>query len=155
MACSSSTANIDGVGATADGFVMFGSHEKGEDIHGNPLGYENVLWLGSSTPAADPVGIIEGTLEEVGGPNPLLQPVAGGVTITDADGHHSEVTAGTDGWYSTLAKPGTYSMAGHSLAYQDGKYACGSRLSGSDMNGDPVIVRAGAVSHVDLLCQLR
>ena len=144
-----------GIGATDDGVVAFGSNVKGEDIRGFPAATEDVLWRGTSTPPAHPVGIIEGTLEEIGGPRPLLQPVAGTATITSAGGHSIDVAAGSDGWYSTLAQPGTYSMAGHSPQYQDGKDACGSRLAGSDMDGDPVIVRVGVVTHVDLLCTVK
>jgi len=148
-------ASADGIGVTDDGVAVFGTNVRAEDTRGNPSATDTVLWLGSSTPAASPAGIIEGTLEEVGGPKPLLRPVAGTVTITAPNGHTMEVPVGPDGWYSVPAVPGTYHPVGHSPAYGSGKYACDSQIVGSDEEGEPVIVRASVVSHVDLLCQVR
>ena len=53
---------ISGVGATTDGFVIFGQANVTDQPVGNDLTHQRiVLWMGSSTPSSPPVGIVEGS----------------------------------------------------------------------------------------------
>ncbi len=151
-------ARADGVGATTDGFAIFGeanmsvSQEPGSD---DVIGSDAVIWFGAGTPPTS-TGTLEGSLREVGGPPPGLdRGVAGTITVTGPDGRATAVTADGRGRYSATLAPGRYEAVGHSPSYGGGAYDCEPWRSGSDTGGNPIVISPHDVSHVDFICSIR
>lgn len=143
-----------GVGVSNDGFAIFGygnvtgGRVAAKPLSQDPLGQDTVLWLGSNTPSNAPVGIIEGTMREVGGPPPGIDKrLPGSLTASRTDG--KPVTAAVDGAgrFSLSLAPGKYHVVGHSPQYGDGTYDCEA--------GGPVTVTAHTVTHIELVCSIR
>ena len=140
-------ARADAVGATSDGFAIFGRADitgNGVPGTGDPIRQEDVLWLGSSSPASTD-GIIEGSLREIGGPPPGLDKgITGSMDVTYPDGHVATTPIGAGGRFSFTAGPGTYKIVGHSPGFGNGTYDCSA--------AGPVRVTANNVTHVELVC---
>ena len=145
---------ISGVGATADGAAIFGqSNINGTETQNDPTRQDLVLWMGSGTPASSPVGIVEGSLREVGGIK-QVPAVAGTIRFTSADGHEVDTATDPSGRYAISLPPGSYTAVGTSPSYQNGAYDCIATIADSGAPSGPVDVRAGTVSHIDLDCEI-
>jgi hypothetical protein len=147
-------AQAIGIGVTGDGFAIFGSGNvtggrvAGQPLDKDPLGQDEVLWLGSKTPSRTPLGIVEGTMREAGGPPPgINQRVTGSLTATAIDGRRFTASVGAAGRFSSPLPPGEYHVVGHSPAYGNGTYDCEA--------GGPINVKAYMVTHIELVCPIR
>jgi hypothetical protein len=147
-------AQAIGIGVTNDGFAIFGygnvtgGRVAAKPLSQDPLGLDNVLWLGPNAPSNTPLGIIEGTMREVGGPPPGIDTrVAGSLTATAPDGNHVTASVDAAGRFSLQLPPGKYHVVGHSPQYGDGTYDCES--------GGPITVTAHTVTHIELVCPIR
>ena len=149
-------ARAEGVGITADGVAVFGrANISGSGAIGDPIRQDQVLWMGSSAAPAASTGIVEGTMDEVGGPAPgIVKGIEGSLTATDAAGHTSTIAVAAGGTFSSGLAPGTYTFVGHSPLYNGGDGRCGARFAGGDELGDTFIVRAGKLVHVEVVCAI-
>jgi hypothetical protein len=99
--------------------------------------------LGACNAHSD-TGTISGHLFAVGGPAPgAPRPLPGTVFFTGRFGVHVDVAS--DGTFSVILPQGTYTLAGRSPLYGDGKYVCQATAE--------VTVRSGGVTSADVLCQ--
>ncbi len=83
----------------------------------------------------------------VGGPVNVTIPVAGSITIQgDAE---RTVEVGSDGAFSIAVPPGRYTLTGHSPQYNvnGGEGLC--------RGVKPVVVRTGAITSVDVGCDMK
>jgi hypothetical protein len=102
----------------------------------------------TSCGAAGPSGVVQGTLEAVGGPVPGPgRPLKGSITLRDSGGTVFAATVGSDGVFSVRVPIGTYAITGRSPLYEGGNTDCDS--SGS------VTLSVGATIHVVVSCQER
>jgi hypothetical protein len=143
-----------GVGVSNDGFAIFGygnvtgGRVAAKPLSQDPIGVDEVLWLGVNAPSNAPVGIIEGTMREVGGPPPgINKRLPGSLAASRADGRSATTAVDGAGRFSLSIAPGKYRVVGHSPQYGDGSYSCES--------GGPVTVTAHTVTHIELLCPIR
>ena len=143
-------------GTTAGGFAISGTANistPGTDAAGSPIRdnryhEDEVLWMGSDPPPTTD-GIAQGSMHEIGGPAPgLPKPIAGTLVATGTDGRQHTTTVDVNGRFSITLAPGEYTVEGHSPTYGNGAYTCGA-------NTAPVVVRANAVTDVELYCQIR
>jgi hypothetical protein len=101
-----------------------------------------------ATASAAETGVIQGTLEAVGGPVPGPgRPLKGSITLRASDGTTFTATVGSDGVFAVRIPIGTYAVTGRSPLYEGGNTDCFS--SGS------VILSVGATTHVVVTCQER
>ena len=89
---------------------------------------------------------VVGLLEGVGGPAPGAPRHWPG-TVAWAGPTHGTVPVGSDGRFVLSLPPGRYRLTGHSPMYGDGAYLCQAPR--------PLVVRAGAPVHLDVLCQMK
>jgi hypothetical protein len=150
-------ARADGVGATTDGFAIFGkANMTASDVAtaDEPIRSDAVMWFGAGTPPT-PTGILEGSLLEVGGPPPgLPRGLPGTINLTGPDGRTSAIDTGADGRYSMTIDPGTYHAFAHSPGYAL-RYDCPPFTSGADTSADPIVIEPDRVVHIDFICSIR
>jgi hypothetical protein len=131
-------AEAESVAVTADGFAIRGAAQVAAS--------NGVLWLGSKIDVA--TGTVEGWMNRIGGPGPVAPvPLAGTVTAKNAGGETRTAKIDAAGGFSIDLAPGRYTIVGRSPSYGSGKDTCGGK-PGS------VVVRARAVTHVVLTCQI-
>ena len=93
-------------------------------------------------------GVVQGTLQAVGGPAPgAPRPLKGSITLRESDGAVFTAAVGSDGVFVVRVPIGTYAITGRSPLYDGGRTDCIS--SGS------VILSVGAMIHVVVLCEER
>jgi hypothetical protein len=93
-------------------------------------------------------GVVQGTLQAVGGPGPgAPRPLKGSITLRGSDGTVFTAAVGSDGVFVVRVPIGTYAITGRSPLYDGGSTDCLS--SGS------VILSVGAMIHVVVSCQER
>lgn len=99
-----------------------------------------------ATASAAQTGVVQGTLEAVGGPAPGPgRPLKGSITLRESDGTAFTATVGSDGVFVVRVPTGTYAITGRSPLYEGGNTDCVS--SGS------VILSVGATIDVIVTCQ--
>jgi hypothetical protein len=93
-----------------------------------------------------PTGIIDGTLEAVGGGAPgSPRPLSGSITLRNSDGTVLTATAGSDGAFVVRVPIGRYTITGRSPRYDGGGTDCYS--------GEPATVTgADETVHVTVAC---
>jgi len=101
---------------------------------------------GCGAALAAETGVVQGTLQAVGGPVPGPgRPLKGSIALRDSDGTVFTTTVGSDGAFMVRVPTGTYAITGRSPLYEGGDTDCLS--SGS------VILGVGATMHVVVSCQ--
>jgi hypothetical protein len=99
-----------------------------------------------ATGSAAETGVVQGTLEAVGGPVPGPgRPLKGSIKLRDSDGTAFTATVGSDGVFVVRVPIGTYAVTGRSPLYEGGNTDCFS--SGS------VLLGVGATIHVIVMCE--
>lgn len=103
----------------------------------------------SVPPTGQPTGIIQGTLQLVGGPpSSKPKPIAGTVTFTGPGGSTTKAQVDESGKFAIGLYPGKYVVRGTSPLYQDGKLGC--------VTAEPKItVVAGKTVTADLGCSIK
>jgi hypothetical protein len=98
-----------------------------------------------AAPAAE-TGVVQGTLQAVGGPAPgAPRPLKGSITLRDSDGTVFTATVGSDGVFLVRVPIGTYAVTGRSPLYEGGNTDC--------LSSGPVSLRLAATIHVFVSCQ--
>jgi len=93
-------------------------------------------------------GVIQGTLEAVGGAAPgTPRPLRGSIRLRDSDGRIFTATVGSDGVFLVRVPIGTYAITGRSLLYDGGNVDCPS--------SGPATLTVGATIRVVVACQVR
>jgi hypothetical protein len=138
-----------GIGVAHDGVAMIGTANiTGLGNAQEPVRQDQVLWFGSPAHPTAPLGTVEGSMHERGGPPPGLdKPVAGTLIATARDGRQFKTTIGPGGRFSTQLPTGTYTVVGHSPEFGSGTYDCNA--------GGPVTIRRDTPTHIELTCPLR
>jgi hypothetical protein len=81
-----------------------------------------------------------------GGPAPgVTIRVPGTITAVSAS-LTKQVIAGEDGAFTLVLPPGSYTLSGTSPQYNDGRATCVA---------DPLVVRAGTVTRMNVTCAMR
>ena len=101
-------------------------------------------------PTGQPTGMLQGTLETVGGPAPAgkPKPVAGTVTITGADGSTTKAPVDESGKFAIGLYPGSYRVRGTSPLVDDGKTVCTTEQAKVDLV-------AGKTVTADVVCSIK
>jgi hypothetical protein len=138
-----------GIGVAHDGVAIIGTaNVTGLGTAQDPVRQDSVLWFGSPAHPTAPLGTVEGTMRERGGPPPGLdKPVACTLIATAGDGRHFNATIGPGGRFSTQLPTGTYTVVGHSPEFGSGTYNCNA--------GGPVTIFKDTPTHIELTCPLR
>jgi len=98
-----------------------------------------------AAPAVE-TGVVQGTLEAVGGPAPgTPRPLKGSITLRGSDATIFTATAGSDGVFLVRVPIGTYAITGRSPLYDGGDVQCPS--------SGPVTLTVGATIRVVVACQ--
>jgi hypothetical protein len=98
----------------------------------------------SSQPTA--MATMTGTLEAAGGPATAnIRPLSG--TVTARGGNVYTVSVGADGHYRLRVQPGSYTVTGHSRAYEGGAATCRATA--------PVTGIGGKTTTGNVYCQER
>jgi hypothetical protein len=109
------------------------------------------LVLTSTSCSAAPTvhtGVVNGTLEAVGGPGPgPARPLNGSVALRASDGTVFTATTTSDGVFSVGVPIGTYAITGRSPLYESGDADCSS--------SGPATLTVGATIHVIVVCPER
>ena len=109
------------------------------------------LSLTSTSCGAGPTvktGVVQGTLEAVGGPGPgTARPLQGSIALRDSDGTVFAATAASDGYFFARVPIGIYAITGRSPAYESGDVDC-------DSSG-PATLTVDATIHVVVVCSKR
>jgi hypothetical protein len=93
-------------------------------------------------------GVVEGTLEAVGGVAPgTPRPLNGSITLRDPDGTVFMATAGSDGVFMVRVPIGTYTIIGRSPLIGSGGADC--------LSSGLVTVKTGAVIRVVVACSVK
>jgi photosystem II stability/assembly factor-like uncharacterized protein len=91
-------------------------------------------------------GLIDGTLEAVGGAAPgTPRPLSGSITLRNSDGRVFTATAGSGGVFTVRVPIGTYTVTGRSPLYDSGSANCYS-------GGPATVTGAGETIHVIVAC---
>jgi hypothetical protein len=110
-----------------------------------------LLFLTSTSCGAAPAvdtGVVQGTLEAVGGPAPgTARPLKGSITLRDSDGTVFIATAGSDGVFLVRVPIGSYAITGRSPEYESGDADC--------LSSGPVTLTVDTTIHVVVSCQER
>jgi len=103
----------------------------------------------SLPPTGQPTGILQGTLQTVGGPAPgKPEPIAGTVTITGPNGSTTKAQVDGAGAFAIGLYPGRYQVRGTSPLVNDGRTACTTKDS-------TVTLTAGKTVTVAVTCSLK
>ena len=93
-------------------------------------------------------GVVQGTLQAVGGPGPgTARPLKGSVTLRDSDGTVVTATVGSDGGFLARVPTGTYTVTGRSPAYENGHVDC--------VSSGPATLTVGTTIRVVVVCSER
>jgi hypothetical protein len=139
-------ARANAVGATVDGFAILGFPNMTADKPGDSSYADEALWLGSNS--STPNGIVEGSMQEIGGMVRGGRPIPGTLVATGADGELHTTAVDKYGRFSIELPSGEYRVTGHSPLYGNGRYTCGAKPT-------PTVVHANRVSHVKVDCLIR
>jgi hypothetical protein len=93
-------------------------------------------------------GVVQGTLEAVGGPAPgTARPLKGSIALRDTDGAEFPATAASDGAFQIRVPIGIYAISGRSPVYESGVADC--------LSSGPATLTVDATIHVVVVCQER
>ena len=91
-------------------------------------------------------GVVQGTLEAVGGPGPgTARPLNGSIALRDSSGTVFTATAASDGVFLIRVPIGIYAITGRSPLYDSGDVDCQSSGAAN--------LTANATIHVVVMCQ--
>jgi hypothetical protein len=93
-------------------------------------------------------GVVQGTLEAVGGPGPgTARPLKGSIALRDSDGTVFSATAAADGVFLVRVPIGIYAITGRSPVYESGDVDC--------VSSGLATLTVDATIHVVVVCSER